>query len=245
MMLQIDVGNTYAKWRVMDGGAISLRGVQDTASLKTGLDLQAASGITEARISSVADRSITEALKCQLLEQFDVQLMVGKVSASAGGVASGYDNLQSLGVDRWLAVIAAYQHYQSAVLVVDVGSAMTLDLVSPDGQHVGGYILPGLRLMREALWRGTEKVKPDLVVESIDTINMLVPGANTEHAVNRGCLLAAVAIVERLASTYPAAVVITGGDALTLIDALSLRADHRPDLVLAGLAIAGVALEPA
>lgn len=246
MMLQIDIGNTQAKWRVVDGDAIFARGAQATGSLiDGGLDLSSISDITDARLSSVAGSSITQSVKKQLASQFDVDLQVAKVSASAGGVACGYEAFPTLGVDRWLALVAAYQLYQGAVLVVDVGSAMTLDLVSPDGQHVGGYILPGLRLMREALLRGTEKVKSDLAVDSIDAINMLVPGAITEDAVNRGCLLAAVATVEKLASTYPAAIVITGGDALPLIDALSLKTDHKPDLVLAGLAVAGIALEPA
>tara|TARA_B110001469_G_C9611017_1_gene303968 strand:+ start:156 stop:896 length:741 start_codon:yes stop_codon:yes gene_type:complete len=246
MMLQIDVGNTQTKWRVVDGESICSRGSQDTASLiKSELDLSAGEGITEARLSSVADSRVAQAIKNQLATQFNIELQVATVSASAGGVACGYEDMRALGVDRWLALVAAYQLYQGAVLVVDVGSAMTLDLVSPDGQHVGGYILPGLRLMREALWRGTEKVKSDRTVESIDTINMLVPGAVTEDAVNRGCLVAAVATVEKLASTYPAAVVITGGDALPLIEVLSLKTDHKPDLVLAGLGTLGVTLEPA
>ncbi|MDA9095278.1 type III pantothenate kinase [Porticoccaceae bacterium] len=246
MMLQIDVGNTQTKWRVIDGEFVCSRGSQDTASLiESELDLSAVAAITEARLSSVADSRVAQAIKNQLATQFNIELQVATVSASAGGVSCGYEDVRALGVDRWLALVAAYKLYQGAVLVVDVGSAMTLDLVSPDGQHVGGYILPGLRLMREALLRGTEKVKSDLTVESIDTINMLVPGAVTEDAVNRGCLLAAVATVEKLASTYPAAVVITGGDALPLIEALSLKTDHKPDLVLAGLGTVGVTLEPA
>jgi len=69
---------------------------------------------------------------------------------------------------------------------------------------------------------------------------MLVPGACTTDAVNRGCLLTAVASIEKLASQYPASIVITGGNASQIAGALSLAADHVPDLVLDGLAVAGV-----
>lgn len=243
MNLQIDIGNTQTKWRIVERDDVLQRGSQATATLTDGLlDLSAVSSIKSATLCSVANPNITQSISLQLAQQFNIELQVAQVSAIAGGVSCGYEQTQALGIDRWLALVAAYQHYQGPVMVVDVGSAMTIDLVSPDGQHVGGYILPGLRLMREALWNGTDKVRAAEQVEPIDALNMLVPGAMTEDAVNRGCLLAAVAVVEKLASTYPAAVVITGGDAPTLIAALSLKADHRLDLVLEGLSVAGIDL---
>lgn len=243
MNLQIDVGNTQTKWRVIEGDKVLHRGSQATTTLaESELDLSSVSSLASARLCSVAKPDIAQSIALQLAQQFNVELQVAKVSAVAGGVSCGYEQTQTLGVDRWLALVAAYQQYQGAVLVVDAGSAMTLDLVSPDGQHVGGYILPGLQLMREALWLGTDRVRAAQDVEAVDALNMLVPGACTDDAVNRGCLLAAVALVEKLASTYPAAVVITGGDASTLLDALSLKADHSSDLVLAGLSVVDIEL---
>ena len=246
MILQIDVGNTQTKWRVMDGVNIASRGSQLTDSLIGGpLNLPNVSSLTGARLCSVAAAQSTNLITQQLAEADGVTLQIAKVSEQAGGVSCGYDHLSTLGVDRWLAIVAAYRCYRRAVLIVDVGSAMTLDLVSPEGAHVGGYILPGLRLMRDALWRGTAKVRPtqDLgPLESIETINMLVPGTLTADAVSRGCLLAAVAIVEKIASTYPVTVVITGGDGEVLIEALSLKTDYKPDLVLDGLAVEDIAL---
>ena len=141
-------------------------------------------------------------------------------------------------IDRWLASMAAYQKDSRAVLVVDAGSAISIDLVGPQGEPLGGYITPGLALMHEALWKGTDKVQ----VKGEDPLNMLVPGVCTHDAVNRGCLLAAVAMIEKLASQYPASIVITGGDAKALVEAISLPSDHQPDLVLEGLAVGGVEL---
>ena len=237
MILDIDAGNTFVKWRVMGGANIVARGSEPTATVMTGkLSLGPFATLSKARLSSVANKAVAQSLQKQLHDEFNVELEIARVSPSVAGVSCGYEQPDTLGIDRWLAVIAAYHHYAGAVLVVDAGSAITIDLVGPQGEHLGGYILPGLVLMRAALWQGTDKVQ----VESEESINMLVPGTSTENAVNRGCLLAAVATIEKLASQYPASVVMTGGDAVVLADALSLQSEHRADLVLEGLAIEGV-----
>ena len=70
---------------------------------------------------------------------------------------------------------AVVPHTELPVLVVDAGSAITIDLIGPQGVHLGGYISPGLRLMREALWQGTAKVQ----VDRVESLNMLVPGTFT------------------------------------------------------------------
>ena len=240
MILQIDVGNSQAKWRLIDGPDVRRRGSQLTSSLFDGpLELEGITSLTGAQMCSVVDTSVELSIGRQIADQFGVQLQIAKVSPRVGRVACGYKQPDKLGIDRWLAVVAAYHQDQCAVLVVDVGSAMTIDLVGPEGQHQGGYILPGMRLMRESLWHGTDQVK----VESAEPASMLLPGTQTEDAVNRGCLLAAVAAVEKLASQYPAAIVVTGGDALALVDALSLAATHTPDLVFDGLSVQGVAMQ--
>jgi type III pantothenate kinase len=237
MNLQIDAGNSFIKWRVMDGDYIQSRGMQATQEvMESGLDLTGAVDIIQARMSSVANKALTKHLHNQLLQRFDVQLQLARVSNSAAGVTCGYQSPETLGVDRWLAVVAAYQHYAGAVLVVDAGSAITMDLVGPKGEHLGGYILPGLEMMRQALWQGTEAVQ----VASADPRDMLVPGDTTQVAVNRGCLLTAIAAIEKLAGQYPATLILTGGDSKMLLEALSLKAEHRPDLVLDGLSVAGV-----
>ena len=239
MILQIDVGNSQAKWRLMEGAKVRARGSQTTWSLLAGpLDLDYIGSLTGAQICSVADPSIELSISRQIADQFGVRLQIAKVSPRVGQVTCGYQDPEKLGIDRWLAIVAAYSLDKCAALVVDVGSAMTIDLVGPEGQHQGGYILPGMRLMRESLWNGTDQVK----VNAADGGSMLMPGIHTEDAVNRGCLLAAVGAVEKLAYEYPAAIVVTGGDALVLVGALSLTAKHNPDLVLDGLSVSGIAM---
>ncbi len=73
----------------------------------------------------------------------------------AAGVVNGYADPSLLGVDRWLAVIGAYQRVQGACVVADIGTAATVDVVAADGRHRGGYIVPGPQLMVASLLRGT------------------------------------------------------------------------------------------
>lgn len=237
MILDIDAGNSFVKWRVVDDSEVIAAGSEATEQVsKQGLDLTRIEGLNQARISSVANRALAERLREQVQQQFNVEMQIARVSSIVSGVSCGYTELETLGIDRWLAVVAAYQRYLGPVLVVDAGSAITIDLIGPQGVHLGGYISPGLRLMREALWQGTAKVQ----VDRVESLNMLVPGTCTQDAVNRGCLLAVVATIEKLASQYPASIVITGGDATVVAEALSLTSDHVPDLVLDGLAVNGV-----
>ncbi len=237
MILDIDAGNSFVKWRVVDDSEVIAAGSEATEQVsKQGLDLTRIEGLNQARISSVANRALAERLREQVQQQFNVEMQIARVSSIVSGVSCGYTEPETLGIDRWLAVVAAYQRYLGPVLVVDAGSAITIDLIGPQGVHLGGYISPGLRLMREALWQGTAKVQ----VDRVESLNMLVPGTCTQNAVNRGCLLAVVATIEKLASQYPASIVITGGDATVVAEALSLTSDHVPDLVLDGLAVNGV-----
>ena len=237
MILDIDAGNSFVKWRVVDDSEVIAAGSEATEQVsKQGLDLTRIEGLNQARISSVANRGLAEKLREQVQRQFNVEMQIARVSSTVSDVSCGYTEPETLGIDRWLAVVAAYQRYLGPVLVVDAGSAITIDLIGPQGVHLGGYISPGLRLMREALWQGTAKVQ----VDRVESLNMLVPGTCTQDAVNRGCLLAVVATIEKLASQYPASIVITGGDATVVAEALSLTSDHVPDLVLDGLTVNGV-----
>jgi len=237
MILDIDAGNSFVKWRLTGQDGTVTRGSQPTNVVLTqGLDLPSINRPSMARLSSVANHALAQRLRKQLFDQFAIILQVARVSVAVNEVTCGYLEPEKLGIDRWLAVVAAYQAFRTSVLVIDAGSAMTLDLVSVDGQHVGGYILAGNQMMREGLAQGTDAVK----VNALDPVNVMLPGKNTPDAVNRGCLLAAVAVIEKLAAQYPAALVITGGDAPQLLEALSLDGFHRPDLVLEGLAADGV-----
>ena len=234
MILDIDAGNTRIKWRVLDQGRAISCGDQLTESVRqlAALDITDAESIQRIRLSSVAGSDIIESLQ----NQFNCPLEFAVVDESAAGIICGYKDYQQLGVDRWLAVIAAHKKTADSLIVIDAGSAVTIDIVGAQGAHQGGYIVPGLRLMHQALWQGTEHIK----VEAKSVANITTPGRSTDDAVDKGCLLLLVSTIESLVNQYGCKLVITGGDGLMLRDQLSVQADYYPDLVLEGLAVAGV-----
>jgi|TARA_B110000438_G_scaffold265057_1_gene278123 type III pantothenate kinase len=233
MILDIDIGNSYTKWRLTDGAVVYRSGSQTTQSISNGLELPPGVPILRVRLSSVVSDSLQGDLVAQMKSQFNAEVAVAKVSSSAAGVTCGYDDPSSLGIDRWLGMMASYSRYQASVLVVDAGSAMTLDLVTAEGRHIGGYILPGLTLMRDALWGGTDRVK----VDADATSGGIDPAQDTAAAVNQGSLLASIAVIEKLLVQYQSNLVVTGGDAKQLLPYLKGKVDYQPNLVLDGLAL--------
>jgi type III pantothenate kinase len=245
MILDIDIGNSLVKWRLINNQKPVASGSQSTSSIVSGelLVLQGVTSVSEVRASCVANTTVITALQYQLFEQFSVRIKMAQVTVKVGAVTCGYKNPQQLGVDRWLAIVAAYKKFPERLLVVDAGSAITVDLVNGEGLHLGGYIFPGLRLMNESLRRGTAAV--DVVANS--ATELLLPGEDTQQAVNKGCLLAAVAAVEKLVLQHPSKIVVTGGDAQPLIKGLCLQGSasklsHCPDLVLDGLSVDDIGL---
>ena len=238
MILQIDAGNTRIKWRILDGLKVAVQGDQLTASVLAGepLALLGVTRVSLAQLSSVASETVVINLSKQVEAEFGIALHVAKVSTQVGVVNCGYSDPETLGVDRWMAVLGIFQKTGRASVVVDAGSAVTVDVVSEDGMHQGGYIVPGIGLLQESLWKGTDQVKVDQLAPN----NINNPGTSTEQAVARGCTLMLVALIERLAAAHSADLVITGGDALVLKAQLAPKVDYYPDLVLDGLSVEGV-----
>jgi len=252
MILQIDAGNTRIKWRVIEGSRSGNKGYrtvdkgcrtvaegnQLTSSILTGepLLLPTVTTLTMAQLSNVAGDTVIAALSKQLRAQFAISLQVAKVSPRVGLVSCGYTSPETLGVDRWLAVLAAFEKTGRAAVVVDAGSALTVDIVNSEGVHQGGYIVPGVRLLQESLWQGTDQVK----VDQYGSGEQPIPGVTTEQAVSHGCILMLVAFIERLAAERRAELIITGGDALLIKSQLAVKADYCPDLVLDGLSTEGL-----
>jgi type III pantothenate kinase len=240
MILVIDAGNSRIKWRLTDrhqivaeGGQLTPRALEDAIFSLS--DMQPPS---EIRIASVAGDKVVDWLYQQLRKQFDGPIRLAQVASTLGELSCAYEDPKSLGIDRWLAIAAAYNQYNEPLLVIDAGSAITMDIIGPGGQHVGGYIAPGLTLMHDALWKNTSDVR----VVGSGSEELWLPGKNTQQAVNRGCLLAAVSTIESLAAQFPVRIVITGGDAKILIQAMSLSANNHANLVLDGLILDGVEL---
>jgi type III pantothenate kinase len=158
------------------------------------------------------------------------------------GVRNGYEEFERLGLDRWLAMLGGFHLASGACLVLDFGTAVTADFIAADGEHLGGFICPGMPLMRNQLRTHTRKIRyGDLAAEQ--ALESLVPGRTTVEAVERGCLLMLRGFVMtqlELARSYwgeDFVVFLTGGDASLVTEAVP-QARVVPDLVFVGLAMA-------
>lgn len=160
-----------------------------------------------------------------------------RTPASACGVRNAYVEPQRLGVDRFLAMVAAYADGRAPCVLAGVGTALTLDALASDGRHLGGLIAPGPQLMRQSLLDATAQVRLDRPGEILELAD------NTADAVVSGCFQAAAALIERFATRMAArldgapTLILGGGDAATLMPLLSLPARLSQDSVLRGLAV--------
>lgn len=157
----------------------------------------------------------------------------------AFGVTNSYESPTKLGIDRWLAFLAAYHDAKKAVVVIDIGTAMTVDLVDKTGLHVGGWISPGFRLMNLALTEHTA-----LVRSGGHHGEDLVFGQNTKECVQNGCraalagtVLYAVNKAQSHFAQEEVAVYLTGGGVNHLPPETKALGNNRPHLVLEGLAL--------
>jgi type III pantothenate kinase len=249
MRLEIDIGNTRIKWRLTDyehqqvadgvGLLTDLSGYQAFDSLFGAIDLSL--------INHIAVASVVPSLHPLLSQWCDKKAVpppvFAEVTRECVGVVNAYRDVSQMGVDRWLALLAAYDRCGGSV-VVSAGSAVTVDLVRQDGLHLGGYIVPGLRLLAEGLLHNTDQVN----IVSQEYQERLDPGVSTTEAVMRGLplmliglILGACAQLQRDGELSPS-VVISGGDGeylLSLMEANGLRrGKYIPSLVFEGLQLA-------
>jgi type III pantothenate kinase len=248
MQLLVDIGNTSIKWALHAADADEPHGFG--AAMHGGalpLDLLAAwdalDGIDAVVAAGVGPRAVKDAVVQVCESRFGRVPRWIETRTEAGGVRIAYAEPARLGVDRFLALVAAHRLGQAdtapapaPALIVDAGTAVTYDLLQADGRHLGGLILPGVRLMRDSLLAGTQI--PRYEPAEAD----LAWAADTGEAIAAASIQAPAALTERLhrrladqADATPR-LILTGGDAGRLAAAVALPAEQIPDLVLRGLA---------
>lgn len=243
MILELDCGNSFIKWRVLGAQAAIVEGgvVGTPEELLAALDLLPVV-LSAARMVSVRSDEETSSLSDLLYARFGISPLCARPAAEVSGVRNGYDDYQRLGLDRWLAILAAYRLSQKACLVLDLGTAVTSDFVAADGEHLGGFICPGVPLMRNQLRTHTRRIRYDDDAAE-RALHALVPGRSTVEAVERGCSLMLRGFVQtqlEIAHEYwgdSFDVFLTGGDSGSVAQMLP-AARVMPDLIFVGLAIA-------
>lgn len=235
MLLVIDIGNTRTKWALAgDDGNLSELDVCMNADIAASNLRTAAQKADKALIANVAGEPIAQQL-ARLLAPLQPEFIV--VSKQACGVVNS--SYPSLGVDRWAALIAVRHSIKQVVLVVNAGTAITMDSLDSRGVFLGGTIMPGLYLLQTSLVNNTAQL-------NLAEGKVVDFPANTQDAILSGCLNAAAGAIHLMLkrlekhSGWLPKLVISGGDAHKIAPALNLNAKQViiiENLVLQGLVL--------
>lgn len=234
----LDAGNSRIKCACLraDGtrDAVSAYAHDDPAAVRALLDRLRGGLPAEAWLASVAPAAATAFLEVALAEA-GLRLHRVRTEAQRGRLRIAYADPSNLGVDRFLGLLAASERGDGACLLVSAGTALTVDLLDADGQHLGGLIAPMPAMMRSALAGIAQLAVGDGRRHDFAT--------DTADAIASGCEGAALGLVERslrLATVRlggEPTVLLTGGGADMLKDLAAARVVIEPTLVLDGLSM--------
>lgn len=241
MILQFDVGNTRLKWRLINDREVFARGSSRLDQFKMS-SLCLDGGIDQVQLAAVRQGREFDALVEDISATYpELDIYQAAAAERFGPVRFAYENPETQGVDRCLAMLAAYSLVSECdrfvgVMVIDAGSAVTVDVLNESGEQVEGYILPGLEMMREALLGKTSKI-----ADGYRFKQRVVGALSTRECVDRGVMRAFIESMRGFVGSAKAAgldLVITGGDASNLKDLLASEDCYFVgDLVLDGLFI--------
>ena len=238
--LLIDQGNTRVKWILASNGEINEKsaGQGNFAAFKRACRHEAFVEPDKVLFSSVAGSEDTQALAafCESQWGLDTQMLVS--AEQRGGVINAYRDPETLGVDRWLAIVGAVARYGKPVVIWDLGTAATLDAVDETGQHLGGMIHPGPATMLESLDRGTELRVPANLENSV-----VAAGRSTASCIRNGVYAAQLGALNQFLRKVSEqmgrepVLVVTGGAATWIAPMLDFEYIHDPWLVFRGMLV--------
>ena len=247
--LALDVGNTRLKWALYE------RPLPDAALLAHGAEfLENIDRLAEGPWADLAEPACMlgcvvagDAIKRRAQEQMEIWDLVPKwvvPSVAEAGLVNGYDHPSRLGADRWVAMVGARQHMLARspsprpMVVVMVGTAVTVDAIDTEGRFLGGLILPGHGIMLRALESGTAGLHvPTGEVRPFPT--------NTSDALTSGGTYAIAGACERMVqhlrerTGLDPLCIMTGGAGWKMAPSMSVEFELVDNLIFDGLLALG------
>ena len=245
-ILLMDIGNTRIKWGVLENRALSgIESLSVTHSRDFDLNslfLSVSSDVKSIVASCVLSKETQVKLAESFSDHFKLAIEFIEPKNRFSGLTNGYNNPSKLGADRWAAMIGAHIEFGGNILVVDMGTAITIDYIDSEGMHKGGQILPGLKSFFNCLDQSTAGINSKINISEITTENVKKWGKNTDDAIIAGVMAAISGALNdavlacKIEDSAPS-VILTGGDAIYFKDAFDYSSHYRPNIVLDGLAI--------
>ena len=239
MELLIDIGNTRAKYCFVINNALS--DVQHLSLNDLNRDWMNKhwSAISKLVVASVNEERYTQLINAWAQER-KITFRQVATEQSNFGVTNGYRDYRQLGIDRWLALVAAVEHYPNqSLIVVDAGTATTIDIIDEQGTHLGGWILAGIDTLISSIVDNTA----NLAVE-MSPIESLTFGVTTSDNLNIAPWAATLGLIEQAVNLFQTShmnqatepkIVVTGGNGQVLHDLLTRPSEYFQQLVFEGL----------
>jgi type III pantothenate kinase len=236
MIALLDIGNSRTKYCFHDNSERTFHCAVLNKSISHNFLTEKFTDVDKIVVSSVANKKITETINIWCHANKVVYQQVFS-EFKKNTVISGYKEPRQLGVDRWLALIGvAYLYPNKNVLVIDAGTATTIDFLTKTGQHQGGWILAGINTLISSVLAETAQVKANVIEQE-----SLAFGINTSENVHHAAWAATVgainlAILEVQKQTLTLdELIITGGNANILASLISHECTVIEELVFTGL----------
>ena len=217
--LFVDIGHSAVKWRTLDSEVFSMS--IDKFSEKSLPDNQCV------WLSAVAHSEIVKAIE---IEFSDVTVV--RSLSHFGSLTIAYKEPLDLGSDRFLAMLGALKHFPNRnMLIIDVGSALTVDVVNNNGEHQGGLIMPGLEAIRGSFAK---------FATNSHNLNSSSLKSNTDEAWLSGTHAMFISSIKEQITGFETEqpdgiITLTGGNVRSLISELSETVNYFDNLVLDGL----------
>jgi len=234
--LLIDHGNSRIKWALTDAGALSVEEAIDYRGEETDFSpWEELNTVQRILVSNSAGPQAFSYLGTWCQNQWQLKPEPLQAKSEQCGIVNSYTEPETLGADRWLALIAARQVFKDSLAVIDCGTAVTCDALSEEGVFLGGVISAGPKISADALIKKAAH---------LDLDEMHYPGAfntDTASAVSAGSLIFAAGGIEKVLKEFRAKlgdeipVLMTGGWADTLAPLMDSEVAVYPDLVLQGI----------
>jgi len=250
-MLAVDIGNSRVKWALFVDGLIKENGSSDYnhENFENKLDLIC---LPDTNMSVMVSCVAGDELKNRFEKwagkttYADIEFAITRNKQS--GVVNSYLNPEKMGVDRWLAMMAAFREcgeilQGELICVIDCGTAITFDVLNANGEHQGGLIMPGYQVMIQSLVQGANNIKNEKIM-NLEELEYTGLGNSTADALAKGCGQIIVQGITGIISSYQKESIsklrclVTGGDGYWVSSALTIENVYDPFLVLKGLNIA-------
>ena len=209
MYLLIDIGNTRIKWQQRDVKNILLT---DSILVEEFMDIYFSSikSVDKIIVSNVNHSIVLDKLK-EILSKFKCPIIETSTDSNEY-LINDYDDSTLLGVDRWIAALGAWKLYQKRLLIINAGTAITVDLIDLDKNNKahfkGGMILPGIAISLAVLNNSTNLIDTEIGKSQY-------PSLNTKDAVTTGIMMSIQGAVNLVCRKLPSSlpILLTGGDA--------------------------------